>query len=127
MNLREIRTNKNLSQEQLATLSGLNVRTIQRLEKGSAPSIESLKCLAAALNVEVSDITGDLEKPAERSKKSSGSICFLLLFVASVFVLFGAKSEVSSPEIAVFFYICAAVCFILTSSIMFKNRLGDTF
>jgi transcriptional regulator with XRE-family HTH domain len=37
-------------------LSGLNVRTIQRIEKGQEPSVESLKSLAAVFNVEFSTL-----------------------------------------------------------------------
>jgi transcriptional regulator with XRE-family HTH domain len=40
----------------LAELSGLNVRTIQRIEKGQEPSVESLKSLAAVFNVEFSTL-----------------------------------------------------------------------
>jgi transcriptional regulator with XRE-family HTH domain len=57
MILKELRISHHLSQEQLAQMSGLNVRTIQRIESGHNASTESLKCLAAALNVNVSDLT----------------------------------------------------------------------
>ena len=49
MILKELRISHHLSQEQLAQMSGLNVRTIQRIESGKNASLESLKCLAAAL------------------------------------------------------------------------------
>ena len=53
MILKQIRLSRHLSQEQLAQMSGLNVRTIQRIESGHQASIESLKCLAAVLEVDV--------------------------------------------------------------------------
>ena len=53
MILKEIRLSKHLSQEQLADMSGLNVRTIQRIESGANASVESKKCLAAALDVTI--------------------------------------------------------------------------
>jgi transcriptional regulator with XRE-family HTH domain len=56
MILKELRISHHLSQEQLAQISGLNVRTIQRIESGSNASLESLKCLAAALEVDVSTL-----------------------------------------------------------------------
>jgi len=56
MILKQLRLSRHLSQEQLAQISGLNVRTIQRIESGSNASIESLKCLASALNVEISTL-----------------------------------------------------------------------
>lgn len=37
-------------------MSGLNVRTIQRIESGHHASVESLKCLAAALEVDISTL-----------------------------------------------------------------------
>jgi transcriptional regulator with XRE-family HTH domain len=49
--LRELRTARQWSQEQLATLSGLNLRTIQRLESGAKISNESLRALAAVFEV----------------------------------------------------------------------------
>lgn len=56
MILKELRISRHLSQEQLAQMSGLNVRTIQRIESGNNASLESLKCLAAALEVDVSTL-----------------------------------------------------------------------
>ncbi|WP_349254884.1 helix-turn-helix domain-containing protein [Thalassotalea castellviae] len=56
MILKELRISRHLSQEQLAQMSGLNVRTIQRIESGKNASLESLKCLAAALDVDISTL-----------------------------------------------------------------------
>ncbi len=49
--LRELRTARQWSQEQLSKLSGLNLRTIQRLESGAKISTESLRALAAVFEV----------------------------------------------------------------------------
>jgi transcriptional regulator with XRE-family HTH domain len=56
MILKQLRLSRNFSQEQLAQMSGLNVRTIQRIESGHKASVESLKCLAAVLEVEISTL-----------------------------------------------------------------------
>ncbi|WP_019677205.1 helix-turn-helix domain-containing protein [Arsukibacterium perlucidum] len=56
MILKELRISRHISQEQLAQMSGLNVRTIQRIESGHNASVESLKCLAAALDVDVTTL-----------------------------------------------------------------------
>lgn len=48
MNLKSMRSTKGWSQEQMAEISGVSVRTIQRIEKGEAPSLETAKALAAA-------------------------------------------------------------------------------
>lgn len=56
MILKQLRLSRHLSQEQLADMSGLNVRTIQRIESGKNASVESLKCLASALNVDIATL-----------------------------------------------------------------------
>ena len=56
MILKQLRLSRHLSQEQLAQMSGLNVRTIQRIESGHKASVESLKCLASVLEVDVSTL-----------------------------------------------------------------------
>ena len=52
--IKEIRISKGWSQEQLAQFSGLSVRTIQRIERGYNAGLESLKCIAAVFEVDVS-------------------------------------------------------------------------
>lgn len=52
--VRSLRLEKAWSQEQLAECSGLSVRTIQRIENGAKPGLESIKAIAAALGVGIS-------------------------------------------------------------------------
>jgi transcriptional regulator with XRE-family HTH domain len=54
--IKKIRISKGWSQEQLAEFSGLSVRTIQRLERGYSSGLESLKCIAAVLEVDISEL-----------------------------------------------------------------------
>ncbi len=56
MILKQLRLSRLLSQEQLAQMSGLSARTIQRIESGHKPSLESLKSLASALQVDVATL-----------------------------------------------------------------------
>jgi transcriptional regulator with XRE-family HTH domain len=56
MLIQKLRLQRGWSQEQLADLSGLSVRTIQRLERGQAASVESLKALGAAFEIDFSDL-----------------------------------------------------------------------
>ena len=69
MIIKELRLSRQLSQEQLAIMSGLNVRTIQRIESGKNPSVESLKCIAAALDVSVETLK---QESFMLDKKSTG-------------------------------------------------------
>ena len=56
MDLKNLRLEKGWSQEQLADISGVSVRTVQRLEKGEKPGIETLKALAAAFEISSSQL-----------------------------------------------------------------------
>jgi transcriptional regulator with XRE-family HTH domain len=56
MLIQKLRLQRGWSQEQLAELSGLSVRTIQRLERGQTASVESLKALGAAFEIDFSDL-----------------------------------------------------------------------
>jgi transcriptional regulator with XRE-family HTH domain len=57
--VQEMRLKKGWSQQQLADISGLNVRTIQRIEQGQSASLESFKALGAAFDVDFSDLQED--------------------------------------------------------------------
>jgi len=61
MLIQKLRLQRGWSQEQLAELSGLSVRTIQRLERGGNASVESLKALGAVFDVDFSAL-----KPVEK-------------------------------------------------------------
>ena len=50
------RKQKSWSQEELATASGLNLRTIQRIEREASASLQSMKALASALDLDVQDL-----------------------------------------------------------------------
>lgn len=56
MSIQKLRLQHGWSQQQLADASGLSVRTIQRIEAGKPASMESLKCLAAAFDVEYTSL-----------------------------------------------------------------------
>ncbi len=60
MIVRKLRTKRSWSQEQLADFSGLNVRTIQRVENGQKASLETLKCLASVFEVDMDTLTEEI-------------------------------------------------------------------
>ncbi|MEC8003969.1 MAG: helix-turn-helix transcriptional regulator, partial [Pseudomonadota bacterium] len=51
--IKSLRTKHHYSQEQLARMSGLSLRTIQRVESGQSASLETLKSLAAVFEIDV--------------------------------------------------------------------------
>jgi transcriptional regulator with XRE-family HTH domain len=56
MLIQKLRLKRGWSQEQLAKASGLNVRTIQRIEAGQPASTETLKSIAAVFEVDFSTL-----------------------------------------------------------------------
>ncbi len=53
MIVRKLRLRNGWSQDQLAELTDVSVRTIQRIERGHKPSLETAKALAAVFEVDV--------------------------------------------------------------------------
>lgn len=54
MIVRKLRLKRGWSQEQLAELTDLSVRTIQRAERGQKPSLETARSLASVFEVDIS-------------------------------------------------------------------------
>ena len=52
----ELRKERSWSQEELAVASGLNLRTVQRIEREGSISLQSKKALAAAFEVEATSL-----------------------------------------------------------------------
>lgn len=54
MLVKKLRLQRGWSQEQLAEMLGVSVRTVQRIERGLPPSLETAKALAAVFEVDLS-------------------------------------------------------------------------
>ena len=54
--VKQLRLERAWSQEQLAELSSLSTRTIQRVENNEVPSLETLSALASVFNISVSEL-----------------------------------------------------------------------
>lgn len=65
--VKQLRLQRAWSQEQLAELAGLSVRTIQRIENGDRPGLETLSALAAVFEVNVAEISGESPEGHEES------------------------------------------------------------
>lgn len=72
MSVQDLRLERGWSQEQLAQMSGLSVRTIQRIERGETAGMESLKCLAAVFETDVCNLKGN----SKMTKNGNGSSLF---------------------------------------------------
>ena len=75
INLRDIkimRLERHWSQDQLAEMSGLSIRTIQRIENGENAGLESLKSLAAVFEINISD--SDKNQEMEQIRKEEAYV-----------------------------------------------------
>lgn len=52
----KLRRKRSWSQEELAIASGLNLRTVQRIEKYASASLQSKKAVAAAFDIDTQDL-----------------------------------------------------------------------
>jgi transcriptional regulator with XRE-family HTH domain len=55
----KLRKERSWSQDELSAASGLNLRTIQRIEKHGSASLQSMKALAAAFNIDTRDLDSE--------------------------------------------------------------------
>lgn len=59
--IKKLRSGKFWSQEQLAFIAGISLRTIQRIESEGKCSLESKKAIAAAFEVDVAELSVESE------------------------------------------------------------------
>lgn len=65
--VKEFRLARAWSQEQLAEMAALSVRTIQRIENQEQPSLETLSALAAVFEVSVSELSGSSQSEGDEA------------------------------------------------------------
>jgi len=78
MLIQKLRLQHGWSQQQLAELSGISVRTIQRIERGQPASTESLKSLAAVFEIDFSIIQpeSDMNSPSKQGTSTEEIFAF---------------------------------------------------
>jgi transcriptional regulator with XRE-family HTH domain len=110
--IRQLRISRAWSQEQLAELSSLSVRTVQRIENGEQASFETLGAIAAAFDIKVSELTendpqfgatpeqaldGQIEKARKQVEEESGfyrSVVFWAVINIGLFAI----NHYTSPD-----------------------------
>lgn len=106
--IKELRSRKGMSQEELAEASGLNLRTIQRIENGETEARgDSMKRLARALNVTLDELIDWAEE------EDKGFLAFLDL---------SALSFLAFPLLGVI--VPLALWFMKKDKIKSLNRIG---
>jgi transcriptional regulator with XRE-family HTH domain len=124
MILKELRISRHFSQEQLAQMSGLNVRTIQRIESGKNASLESLKCIAAALDVDVQTLNQE-KFMVDKNSDNWQELPFLLKMWFESNILQARPTRKSAVRIEVMLHIGGfmSCCLALISEIVLSGGL----
>lgn len=131
MIVKKLRLKKGWSQKQLSEVAGLSVRTIQRIEHGDKPGLESAMSLASIFEVDVSTITPEQEEAEihdleDRRLETVGSIqgikefyvhasIYTVLIVASL-ILWGL-----SVSLIVWLFFCWGVLLLLHGLVSFDK------
>jgi transcriptional regulator with XRE-family HTH domain len=97
--IKKLRLERHWSQEQLAEMSGLSTRTIQRIESGQNADFETLKSLASVFEINLSSLNKEEEEEQlrveeKRNEDIKGLYKFIALAVFSlIFTFFISYNE----------------------------------
>jgi transcriptional regulator with XRE-family HTH domain len=97
--IKKLRLQRHWSQEQLAEMSGLSTRTIQRIESGQNADFETLKSLASVFEINLSSLNKEEEKEQlrieeKRNEDIKGLYKFIALAIFSlIFTFFISYNE----------------------------------
>ncbi len=98
MNIKILREQKHLTQEELAMKSGVSIRTIQRIEAGREPKGHTAKALSKALDIDL-DALSNLEK----AKGDINYSLIKLINLSSVFVTFIPLMNIIVPLVIMYY------------------------
>ena len=103
MIVKRLRQKSNWSQEQLAIMSGLSIRTIQRVESGQSASLETLKSLASVFETDVSKLTEEITVIDKTSEQWQEQPTWLKFF------FFGVRTRKVALIIEISFFVFAGI------------------
>ena len=94
-NLKKLRLEYKWSQTQLAELSGLSLRTIQRIENGEKPSIESIKALSSLFEIDFynSDTPEQIEEQDKYFTKIKSFLFKAGIFLINILIICSEASK----------------------------------
>ena len=96
--LKSIREQKNLTQEELASKSGISARTIQRIESGTIPKGYTLKALASTLEIEPEDLLN-----GSSAAETVDVFLIKLINLSSLLIVFLPFGSILVPLIIMYF------------------------
>jgi transcriptional regulator with XRE-family HTH domain len=107
MLIHKLRLQRGWSQQQLAELSGLSTRTVQRIEGGHAASTESLKSLAAVFEIDFAQLNPEsmmhttLEPPTQSRVNAEEILAFRQVRKLRGFYVHAMQYALIVPTLAV--------------------------
>ena len=90
--VRKLRNQRSWSQDQLAAIAGISLRTVQRIEKDGSSSLESKKALASAFEIDAIDLDVDTNAVETAAANRRGQ---KFGYAGAVLGLVGAYSGIS--------------------------------
>ncbi len=93
-----LRKQKAWSQQQLSIVSGVSLRTIQRVENESNASVETIKSIASAFETDIDKI---LNQPVNTKTKSPRSVVLFTCIASLIFSVFLTSSTTAATGIEI--------------------------
>ena len=122
--IRKLRSEKLWSQEQLATISGLGLRTIQRLESRGSASAETLKALAAVFEVPAESLVWrDGSYQCYSHKQWGVATVTAMIIIATLILAIDAQWHIlPTPALGVLFGVLTMVGIVFSSMTIEVNE-----
>jgi len=117
--IKQLRKQRNLSQEQLAEATNLSIRTIQRVEAGHRVAYSSLRALASALDVNVDELEWELYAMDKLSDDFVEAPLWVRQLLRKTWHSIGRKWSLTIEKVLVLVFL---VCFVVFLSPLFDGQ-----
>ena len=129
--IRKLRKDRSWSQDQLSSVSGLSLRTVQRIENEGSCSLESKKALAVAfeisandLDINISAITFQAVNNRGRKFGFAGAVAGLVSAYIGI-TMSHTSGQITSGEAGLYYGCIGAFCGICCAIVgVLSNRYG---
>jgi transcriptional regulator with XRE-family HTH domain len=93
-----LRKNRGWSQQQLSTVSGVSIRTVQRVENEGKSSVETIKSLAGAFDTDFRTLLHRPDKP-QKHKLLAAKYLFAIISLISTLVVTSSTTAATGIEV----------------------------
>jgi transcriptional regulator with XRE-family HTH domain len=118
--VKQFRLQHGWSQEQLASITGMSTRTVQRIEKSGDCSLESQMALSSAFGISPDELSQDISNKINESNKNLSGVFYigiLTLVLGSIYIFGGSLQILIHQQIiAIFVLAFLAMSFMANGS-----------